>query len=185
MSKKKKAGIAAACVLGALIIIGASASECSTTSGGTSQITPDNPLIIDESAQPLPTPEPISTPPPEPTPTPEPTPEPEPTPTPEISVKATTLYKEYFLNEVAADLKYKGKLPEVAGRVTDIDTDFSGNPTVTFGMDVYSLSGVLATFNKSELSNVANISLGQQITVIGTGDGMFFYIELEDCYMKN
>ena len=158
-----------------------------TTSSGTTQITPENPLIIDESNQSVPTPAPTPTPTPTPEPTPEPAPAPEPesTPTPEISVTAVNLYKEYFLNEVAADLKYKGKLLEVTGRVTDIDTDFSGNPTVTFGMDVYSLSGVLATFNKSELSNVANISLGQQITVIGTGDGMFFYIELEDCYMKN
>ena len=32
---------------------------------------------------------------------------------------------------------------------------------------------------------VANISLGQTITIIGTGNGKVMQILLEDCYMKN
>ncbi|MDP7676284.1 MAG: hypothetical protein QGI92_04810, partial [Dehalococcoidales bacterium] len=105
--------------------------------------------------------------------------------TPEIVVTAVTLYSDYQVNSVAADLKYKRRLVEVTGAVTKIEVDILGNPTVMFGMNSNNMSGVLATFKKSELNNVANISLGQTITIIGTGNGKVMRILLEDCYMKN
>ena len=105
--------------------------------------------------------------------------------TPEIAVTAVTLYSDYLVNSVAADQKYKDKLLQVTGTVTKIDTDILGNPTVMFGMDSYNVSGVLATFKKSELNNIVNISLGQTIIIIGTGNRKLNWILLDDCSMKN
>ena len=105
--------------------------------------------------------------------------------TPEIVVSAETLYVDYQSNAVAADLKYKGNLIKVTGEVTEIDTSIFGDPVVVFGMDEFNLSGVRATFKESESNNVANISIGQTITIIGTGDGKLVWALLEDCYIVN
>ena len=44
---------------------------------------------------------------------------------PEITVKASVLAAEYQENEVAADLKYKGKVLLVTGTVDDIGKDIA------------------------------------------------------------
>ena len=105
--------------------------------------------------------------------------------TPEMDVSAVTLYTDYEANSIAADLKYKGKLLQVTGIATKIEVDILGDPIVMFGMDQFNLAGIYATFKKSELNNLANISVGQTITIIGTGNGKVMRILLEDCYMKN
>ncbi len=102
-----------------------------------------------------------------------------------IEISAVDLYAAYEANEVGADLKYKGKNLRVTGVITDISTDLLGYPTVSFGMDSYNISKVKATFNKSEASNVANLQKGQTITVNGTGDGKFMYVDLKNCTVVN
>jgi len=112
--------------------------------------------------------------------------------TPDIVVSAETLYADYQSDPDAADLKYKGKLLEMTGEVTEIDTTGFGNPVLMFVMDDFQWSGVQATLKTSESKNAATISIGQTITIMGTGDGKVVWARtkkkrprLVDCYIKN
>jgi hypothetical protein len=97
-----------------------------------------------------------------------------------IVIEAVELYKAYLENEVAADLTYDGKRLQVTGMVTRIGKDLYDNPTITFGM-TSAMFGVKATFEKSRVSDVAAIKLGDQVTVIGTGDGKLVDVDLINC----
>lgn len=93
-----------------------------------------------------------------------------PTVTPPGALDATDLWIAYNSgNSVAADLKYKGKTLTVTGIVTSIRSDIFGKPTILFGMNMF--FGIEASFDKSYASQVASLSPGQMITVIGVCDG--------------
>ncbi|GEM_PF-2148178 len=82
-------------------------------------------------------------------------------------IDAASLFAEYEANEVAADLKYKDKQLEVSGTITNFRTDLTGNPVIFFGISAGGYSGVEATFGKDKASNIATLSKGQKITIIG------------------
>lgn len=97
-----------------------------------------------------------------------------------LQIEATTLYTEYETNAVAADLKYKNKQLQVSGTLTEISTDLSGNPTITFGMTAATF-GIIATFDKSKAVDIALLKKGQRITVNGTGEGKLINVMLKNC----
>ena len=49
------------------------------------------------------------------------------------TISAVQLARDYEANTVSADQKYKNKEFKVSGKVTDINTDFMGNPYITLG----------------------------------------------------
>lgn len=101
-----------------------------------------------------------------------------------ITIQAKNLTKEYDDNELAADGKYKGKVVEVSGKVSNI-AETMGNVTVQLeGHNI--AKTVMCSFAESEKESVAKLKKGQNATLIGTGDGMTLglYAGLKDCKVK-
>lgn len=88
-----------------------------------------------------------------------------------IEITVGELYQAYEDNEIAADKKYKDKLLEVTGTISD------------FGVDVFGTSYIMLDtggpfkdtqvfFKKGEDDKIAELSKGQDVTVVGTGGGL-------------
>ena len=90
---------------------------------------------------------------------------PTPTKTPFITVDYATLYNEYKANEVAADLKYKGKWLQLTGQINDIGKDLSDDAYITFSISF--LSDIKIIVKDDQELKVANMQKGQTITIIG------------------
>ncbi|WP_296268431.1 OB-fold protein [Pseudomonas sp. UBA6562] len=99
-----------------------------------------------------------------------------------LSSQVAQLYEE---NTVAADMKFKGKRVKVSGRVTDINTDFMGNPyLVLAGSNPY--LGPQFKFAKSAIEVMATIKKGSTVQVICTGRGDVAKTPMfEDCKIAN
>jgi len=98
-------------------------------------------------------------------------------------VTADELYSEFEANEVAGDLKYKGKIIAVTGYVDNISSTFGisvvliGSPGDWFGVRCY--------FPESEAPDVAQLREGDYVTIVGECIGMLmFNVGLEDCYVE-
>lgn len=98
-----------------------------------------------------------------------------------IKITARQLYSEYKINEVAADLKYKGKVLEVTGVIEEIVKDLWDNPTVIFETDAF-LGSVHATFSEVHEPLLAKLVPGETFAVRGVCEGFLtFSVSLGDC----
>jgi len=94
---------------------------------------------------------------------------------------------EYDANEVAADMKYKGKLIAVTGYIQNIDTNFiTDAPVVDLAPSQgFSLMTVYCEFRISQQAQVAQLTKGQLITIVGVCYGeLIFSVELEECHIE-
>ena len=87
-----------------------------------------------------------------------------------VAVTARELFSAYESNEVAADKQFKGKMLEVTGTISSIDSGFGDGAIVQLstGNDFQSVS---AQGDDSFTDVAANLSKGQQVTMICKGDG--------------
>jgi hypothetical protein len=98
-----------------------------------------------------------------------------------IEVQAATLYADYEANEVAADLKYKGRLLTVEGEVEKIGKDLLDNPYVSLkGSGFF---GVQCMFSKDKVRELAGVSKGMIDTIVGRCAGKLGSVLLRDCSM--
>jgi hypothetical protein len=97
---------------------------------------------------------------------------------------STQVAKSYDDNTVAADALFKGKRVKVTGRVTDINTDFRGNPYLVLAGSNQFL-GPQFKFDKSSISVMATLKKGVTVSVICTGAGDVIKTPMfEDCEMS-
>jgi len=97
-----------------------------------------------------------------------------------IRVTASELYAAYYQgNAIAADAKYKGKTLEVSGTVTAVDKDILGIPYLELG--VMYIVGVRCNFRSEDESTLAQLHVGQAVTVRGICTGYLVDVTLEDC----
>jgi CSLREA domain-containing protein len=106
---------------------------------------------------------------------------PTPNTSPAIIIDGAQLYADYYSNEVAADLKYKGRMVVTSGQVASIGKDFSGKPYIQM---VGAVGGVNCSFAPDQIASIAQVSPGQEITVTGTVDGFFVSVQLKGCTIK-
>ena len=78
----------------------------------------------------------------------------------------------YHQNEVAADLKFKGKRLKIIGFVDQIRKDVFDNPVVDLGVYNHPLMSTSCKFNKNDEYILAQLRKGMRITIIGTCSGM-------------
>ena len=98
-----------------------------------------------------------------------------------IKITAEELYQAYENNEVAADRKYGGQLVEITGTVDNIGADILDRVYITFSTSKV-LYSVQCYFEDEEaIDGVANISKGQNITIVGTCDGFSLNVSVKDC----
>lgn len=83
---------------------------------------------------------------------------------------AREIAADYEANTVAADQKYKDKMFKITGRVSDINTDFTGDPYITMG-GTNSFMQPQFSFNKDSLGQLAKIKKGMTLTIACKGRG--------------
>lgn len=95
----------------------------------------------------------------------------------DIVTDAETVVSDYEANEIAGDVKYKGKIVTLSGQVSRIDSSFTGSPTVHLGKSfkTVAISGLSAEI-ASELRK------GQNVTVTCRGSGeVIGFPQFRDC----
>ncbi len=101
-----------------------------------------------------------------------------------IKITAPELCSAYRANEVAADIKYKGKIIKVTGVIDSIGRDAFRTAyfTLTSG-GKYGLKTVWCTFNLKDEPQLAQLTRGQKVTVQGKCEGEQTYIRMGDCIL--
>jgi len=122
-----------------------------------------------------------------------PAPEPAPVPTPEavsvpaptvIEVTASELCSTYKAGELEADAKYKGKIIKVTGVVDSIGEDTLHNPYIRLTSGgKHQAWGVRCAFNKKYEPELAQLTIGQTVTVQGKCDGRLINVIMKDCLL--
>lgn len=105
---------------------------------------------------------------------------------PPIYISASELYNEYKDNEVAADMKYKGKIVVVNGIVGEVGKDIVDTPYISLtGGGQYEITKVQCMFSDKDLNRLATISKGSSISIQGTCTwGKLFWPLLQNCSIK-
>lgn len=93
-------------------------------------------------------------------------------PAADIAISADELFRAYDANEVAADLKYKGRLITVEGKVDGINVSFDGEPYIVLAVTGQFLSGVRLNFSKAAMPHLARVQKGAVIRVRCEAKGM-------------
>ncbi|WP_276519330.1 OB-fold protein [Corallococcus exiguus] len=100
-----------------------------------------------------------------------PTPPPPPAPPALFHVGPRQLWDAYADNEVAADMKYRGKQVEVTGLIQDIAKDATDN--ILISLDVGEMMGaVMCLVPDEQMQAVAELSKGQLVAFHGTVRGL-------------
>lgn len=101
------------------------------------------------------------------------------------SFTARQVALSYEENTVAADMQFKDKKVKISGRITDINTDFMGNPYLVLA-GANEFLGPQFAFDKSDMSVMATLKKGATVNVICTGKGDVAKIPMfKDCEMAN
>lgn len=87
----------------------------------------------------------------------------------------------YDESTVAADILFKGKRVQVTGQITDISTDYFGNPYLVMGGKNQYL-GPRFKFDRSAMSDIASLKKGESVKVNCIGEGDVLRTPMfEDC----
>lgn len=99
-----------------------------------------------------------------------------------IEVTADELIQAYEANEVAADAKYEGKILNVTGVVDNVGKDIVDTPYVvlTSGGE-WEVWGVQCMFDKEHEPELAQLAVGQTVTVQGRCSGYLINVLVRDC----
>lgn len=87
-----------------------------------------------------------------------------------VKVTAQELFSAYESNEVAADKQFKGKILEVTGTISSIDSGFGDGAIVQINTS-NDFQSVSAQGDDSFTDAAATLSKGQQVTMVCKGDG--------------
>ena len=88
----------------------------------------------------------------------------------------------YKASEVEADAKYKGKIIKVTGVVDSIGEDTLHHPYIRLtGGGKHQAWGVRCAFSKKYEPELAQLTIGQTVTVQGKCDGRLINVLMKDC----
>jgi len=91
-----------------------------------------------------------------------------------LKLNAYELRAEYETNEVAADEKYEDKIIYVNGMIDNIGKDVLDNPYITLD-DGTIINSVQCMFDKADESIVADLKMGQEVTIRGECAGEIIF----------
>jgi hypothetical protein len=98
----------------------------------------------------------------------------------EVTATPEEVAKAYNENQLAADQKYKGKVVQMAGTVSNIATNFSDQPVVNLASGMFG-ADVACHLVPGDLAKAAELRKEQKITVKGVGEGMLFGPSFDPC----
>jgi predicted metalloprotease len=104
-----------------------------------------------------------------------------------IAVTAVKLYDAYEANALRADNTYKNKFVRVTGRVSGIDQDITGRPYVKLRSHPTSqyIDFVYVYFKEAETSKIADLDVGQNITIVGSCEGKgILSVNIKDSFFE-
>jgi predicted RNA-binding Zn-ribbon protein involved in translation (DUF1610 family) len=101
----------------------------------------------------------------------------------DIEISPYQLYKDYQDNEVRADNQYNGKLLKITGTVLTITKDFFDQPFIILDSG-NTFTGIQVYFKRSEQKKLADLSVGQTVTVIGRCDGKTINVFIRDSSLE-
>ena len=96
----------------------------------------------------------------------------------EFRVAAVDIASEYAADESAANDKYKGKVIVVSGVVSEVYRGFLYTPYVQLE------AGVRCNFSDTEDPVMAELLVGQTISMKGQGDRLLAVVELRGCTVE-
>ena len=113
----------------------------------------------------------------------------------QTEITAKQFYSEFKKNEIGADFKYEGKILIITGEILSIDkTDVLGTVTLSITLvgetqcfdflciNKLDLPGVYCKFPNSERGKIAQLSIGQFVSIKGQYNGTTLNIpELKNC----
>ena len=102
---------------------------------------------------------------------------------PDYILSVNQLYREYQNNEVAADIKYKGKIVLISGTIHDISKDILGKPFIVIGGSGF-FDGAQCSFTRNQESVLGRLSKGQHVKIKGKVSGKFGHVQVEDCTLQ-
>ncbi len=102
----------------------------------------------------------------------------------DFKMTANQLYEAYEQNEVAADMKFKGKIVVTSGELQDINRDILGTAYIIIGGGEF-VEGVQCSFTKSSEAVIAKLKKGQQVTAKGKVTGKMGFVQVENCEIQS
>lgn len=101
------------------------------------------------------------------------------------TTSAVKFYQDYTTNNIAAEQKYNGHLVKLSGIIHSIARDLFGKPYVVLKGDQYGVNGIQCMLDDSSMSKVAEIGIGDSITMTGrVKDNALFNILIEGCVIE-
>ena len=102
-----------------------------------------------------------------------------------ISVTAGALYAAYEANAIAAEQKYEGKAVLITGTVSNVDRDILGDSyvTLTAGGE-WDVWGVQCFVAESSLPQIAGLTKGERITMLGKVEGYLLNVLVRGCTVR-
>jgi len=98
-------------------------------------------------------------------------------------LSAVKLCREYDANEIAADIKYKGKTVRISGRVASIGKNILGGIYVVISCPKL-FSGIQCSFPEDEKSVVAALSKREKVVVVGRVSGKMMNVQITNAYLE-
>ncbi|MEL7021893.1 MAG: hypothetical protein AAGK47_09800, partial [Bacteroidota bacterium] len=98
----------------------------------------------------------------------------------DLSISATELFNQYEADEVAGNQKFIDRIIDVSGTIAEISKDEEGAPVVIL-RETDAFSGILCTLKDSERQALAQLSVGNQVTIRGFCTGMLMDVVLNKC----
>lgn len=102
---------------------------------------------------------------------------------PDEQVTILELNRAYIGNELAADAKYKDKILRITGIVAVIERNNDGTLSMALTSTQFSSDAVWFSFDKKYESGLAQLTIGQSVTVQGRCVGDFFGVHVNDCIL--
>jgi hypothetical protein len=102
-----------------------------------------------------------------------------------LRVSAEALYSAYERNEVGADNTYKGRRLLVLGSLRSVTKDVWDRIHLSLAANRF-FGDIDCIVRGSGTAEIASLTPGESVVVIGTGDGKFgSLVVLKDCFLSN
>jgi hypothetical protein len=97
------------------------------------------------------------------------------------SIAAVSLVSQYDANEVAADQAFKGRILEIDGIIDKVGKDLTDTMYVSLKGPEDSFRSVQCYFTEKDADNLARLSPGQHVKVLGRNDGLMMNVQVKEC----
>lgn len=97
----------------------------------------------------------------------------------ELSINASSLYEAFEADETAANATYSGKVIEVSGELSAVETDEPGQFVLNLSAN-NPLGQITCNLAPREAQPAASFSIGQMVTVKGVCTGYLFDVVLDN-----